>query len=39
MKTNSDTFSPRMNLKNLEIITSRYKARGNYVAKSVPIKF
>lgn len=39
MKTDNDSYSPRVNLKNLEIITSKYKARGSYVSKSVPIKF
>lgn len=39
MKTDNDSYSPRINLKNIEIITSRYKNRGSYVTKSVPIKF
>lgn len=39
MKTDNDSYSPRVNLKNLEIITSRYKTRGSYVSKAIPIKF
>lgn len=39
MKTDNDSYSPSINLKNLEIITSKYKPRGSYVSKSIPIKF